>query len=981
MDELNKTVSVVGPSGIQEVLESDVPGLEQAGYRRATEKEIQYNQPTQQLLGAGEAVGRGLFGPAFTAAEKYLFNQDVEDIKGREENLGGLATGLELGSLILPGMALNRVASLAARGLEATQTAQRLATAAKFTQAGVAEGLANVASKGIEGKIAKMAMHFGVDNAVFSVLDDTDKMLLSSEPKDAIDAATSMVGHAGLSFLVGAGGGAGVGKLGELWKARKASRVRGALEAAKAAAETGDEPIVKAAEEAVGAEAAAAQAAEEAVPKAPVRPAASLEELETQMLGELVPEMPAFKKENRKSIEEALGRLPDLEIVPSELDLRMQEDAEIYRLGKVAQARNDKPGARIRNHLMIQKKHYVDKLNETVNSLAEGITGDKFNAGNEIAEGYTKKYVGKRTALGEGFKEFDSVANAPLSGTEKLLTALKESFPNIENYLVTDKKGKLKLGKFLGKEGYTAESKKHIEYVLNLINDAKTTLGETRNTRELIRDDVSKWGTSGKTKLQSGALAKKMFGIMEAEAEALGIKNIRETFKEYAINETERDIMEKILQGDLLGEGVLQKEIKPENVVDRIFLSTTTINDAKKVLGPELYKKAFGEWIQGAVNAATDAEKKTFSSAKMANWLKKNAAKLEVAAEGNQAVVQRLKDLTELMKVIPDSMPANPSGTAPTLVELLKDFLSIRSLVDAGAVAGTVKQKAFSAIESQINKTEINNMMKGKEFKPGVGMYRFLESGLNINPEAFQAMQDYVAGAAQGAYLFSRAAKAVFSSDEKEPIKPANNKTLEKLDREMQSMAANPEKMLDVGGQVGYYMPEQAQAIGLTTSRVAAYLSQKRPGIKPTTPLSKPIPPSKAETAAYQRTLQIAENPLFVLTKIKQGQLQLSDVMDLKGMYPEVYNKMLMKLTDSVLGMVQENKTIPFKLKKSLSLFTGQPLEASLTPQAIQAAQATYAQQGQALQGPMPQMAQKSSRKSQLPSMTQTDQQRRMLER
>jgi hypothetical protein len=46
---------------------------------------------------------------------------------------------------------------------------------------------------------------------------------------------------------------------------------------------------------------------------------------------------------------------------------------------------------------------------------------------------------------------------------------------------------------------------------------------------------------------------------------------------------------------------------------------------------------------------------------------------------------------------------------------------------------------------------------------------------------------------------------------------------------------------------------------------------------------------------------------------------------------------------------------------------------------AIQAAQATYQQQGQAPEQQMPQMAPKSSRKSQLPTQTQTDQQRRIL--
>jgi hypothetical protein len=76
-----------------------------------------------------------------------------------------------------------------------------------------------------------------------------------------------------------------------------------------------------------------------------------------------------------------------------------------------------------------------------------------------------------------------------------------------------------------------------------------------------------------------------------------------------------------------------------------------------------------------------------------------------------------------------------------------------------------------------------------------------------------------------------------------------------------------------------------------------------------------------------------------------------------------------------------KKQTIPYRVKKSLSLFAARPLDTGLTPQAIQAAQATYLQQGQQpmQQQQMPQMAPKSSRKSQLPTQTQTDQQRRIL--
>jgi len=71
-----------------------------------------------------------------------------------------------------------------------------------------------------------------------------------------------------------------------------------------------------------------------------------------------------------------------------------------------------------------------------------------------------------------------------------------------------------------------------------------------------------------------------------------------------------------------------------------------------------------------------------------------------------------------------------------------------------------------------------------------------------------------------------------------------------------------------------------------------------------------------------------------------------------------------------------KNINVPYKLRKSLSVFVGFPLDPNLTPQAIQAAQSTYAPKN--LPPPQtPQFAPKSGRKSQVPSLTETEQQRR----
>ena len=194
-------------------------------------------------------------------------------------------------------------------------------------------------------------------------------------------------------------------------------------------------------------------------------------------------------------------------------------------------------------------------------------------------------------------------------------------------------------------------------------------------------------------------------------------------------------------------------------------------------------------------------------------------------------------------------------------------------------------------------------------------------------------------------------------------------------------LGLNPRAMIDASGDLGYYMPEESTALAATMSRITNYLNSVRPTPKQGGMLGKEIPLSQAQLADYKRTLQIAEQPLIVLKKLQKGNITSKDIKDLNAMYPEVRNMLLDKITRNIVEIKSQGKQIPFTLRKSLSIFTGMPLDNTMSPQSIQSAQATYQMQQQPQQQALPQMAKKSSRKSQLPNLTETDQQRRMLNR
>lgn len=260
-----------------------------------------------------------------------------------------------------------------------------------------------------------------------------------------------------------------------------------------------------------------------------------------------------------------------------------------------------------------------------------------------------------------------------------------------------------------------------------------------------------------------------------------------------------------------------------------------------------------------------------------------------------------------------------------------------------------------------------------------ISMIKALKSGAPTSAAGFKAMGDYVVSAHSGMSLINKAATNVVLGKEPFPVSfEPKEKALKQLDQRAFELGMNPRAMIDASGDLGYYMPDESVAMAATLSRVTNYLNSVRPTAKNNGMLGQEIPPSQSQLADYKRTLQIAEQPLIVLKKIQKGMLTSKDIKDLNAMYPEVRNMLLNKITKEIINVKSEGKQIPFSLRKSLSLFTGMPLDKTLEPQSIQAAQATYQPQQQP-QAQLPQMAKKSSRVSKLPSLTETDQQRRMM--
>lgn len=201
------------------------------------------------------------------------------------------------------------------------------------------------------------------------------------------------------------------------------------------------------------------------------------------------------------------------------------------------------------------------------------------------------------------------------------------------------------------------------------------------------------------------------------------------------------------------------------------------------------------------------------------------------------------------------------------------------------------------------------------------------------NPEALRGSIDYMHSAVKGHNQIKDHASKMLGADKM----PMDAPDTEKLKDFLSDVEANPEKLLDVSGNIGHYQPDQAAGIGAMAATATQYLNSIKPKSQQASPLDEVTPPSKPQMAGWNRQLEIAEHPSLVLRHIKDGTLLPQDLDTVKTIYPGLHQSMVEQATNALIEAKTKNKEIPHKQKQALSQLLGQPLSFTQTPQAMQA--------------------------------------------
>lgn len=206
-----------------------------------------------------------------------------------------------------------------------------------------------------------------------------------------------------------------------------------------------------------------------------------------------------------------------------------------------------------------------------------------------------------------------------------------------------------------------------------------------------------------------------------------------------------------------------------------------------------------------------------------------------------------------------------------------------------------------------------------------------------VDSQAAKSAVDYLVNVSQGQKILSDGVSNMFKSGSQVIAKDLipDQESRNKLEKSLQYFQ-NPENALQVGGGLQHYLPEHASAAAGTASQAANYLQSLKPKQPVMAPLDSVPPIHTGVQAAYNRQLDIAQQPLMVLKHTKDGTLQPQDIQTLRTIYPGLHDSMINKITNEIID--KNSPVMPYHQKVSMNLLIGgAPLDGTMTPFAAQA--------------------------------------------
>lgn len=160
--------------------------------------------------------------------------------------------------------------------------------------------------------------------------------------------------------------------------------------------------------------------------------------------------------------------------------------------------------------------------------------------------------------------------------------------------------------------------------------------------------------------------------------------------------------------------------------------------------------------------------------------------------------------------------------------------------------------------------------------------------------------------------------------------------------------ANNPSALVDKLDKhmkdLGDAAPNIYQQLHLAAGNAVAFLHSKMPQTTdPSSPFAEPMKPSSTESYQFDRYRKLVEDPMLSLRQIKDRTITSEATETLMNVYPQLYQELKQNILQKAFESKEKGKEIPYQTKQAISIFLGQTLDSSLSPQSILANQMIFA--------------------------------------
>ena len=186
------------------------------------------------------------------------------------------------------------------------------------------------------------------------------------------------------------------------------------------------------------------------------------------------------------------------------------------------------------------------------------------------------------------------------------------------------------------------------------------------------------------------------------------------------------------------------------------------------------------------------------------------------------------------------------------------------------------------------------------------------------------------------------------------PVRTMTHEEYAKLAKHLEALRADPVKMqaaLDAG-KLGTVAPDIAGQMGITGSNALALLAStmpRPPKVEPVAALTDDWRPGVTDRLRWSRYLDAVQNPMRILSDLKEGTVTQEQVHALEAVYPALLGDVQRRLLER---LSQHPGKLPYKQRYALSVLFKAPMGGAGDAQRLQLIQQAHKASMQPMQAP-----------------------------